>query len=85
MFFYNDGLLITNIVYILQGLLIYSFIVLFVILFQDSYKKVTIISAKQLSLSMDLVQQNAQFSDFKNSFIPLKLNQGGIMPLVFSS
>jgi preprotein translocase subunit SecY len=68
-----------------QGVLIYFFIVLFVILFQDSYKKVTIISAKQLSLSMDLVQQNAQFSDFKNSFIPLKLNQGGIMPLVFSS
>jgi preprotein translocase subunit SecY len=81
-FFYNDGLLITNIVYILQGLLIYSFIVLFVILFQDSYKKVDIVSAKQLSLNTDLVNFDTKL---RNTFIPLKLNQGGIMPLVFSS
>ena len=69
----NDNLLINNILAISQGLLIYLFIVIVVIVFQDSYKKIDIISAKR--------NINAPVK----SFIPLKLNQGGVMPLVFSS
>ena len=30
-------------------------------------------------------QSISNFLTFKNSYIPLKINQGGIMPLVFSS
>ena len=83
--FSNNESLLTGLPTIVQGLAIYFTIVLFVILFQDSYKKVNIVSAKQLGLNNSTAEQNASFSDFANSFIPLKLNQGGIMPLVFSS
>nr|YP_010596541.1 preprotein translocase subunit SecY [Chrysotila carterae]WAK83177.1 preprotein translocase subunit SecY [Chrysotila carterae] len=57
----------------------YFFIVLTIIFFQDSYKKIQLISARQLSTEVNESSKNL------NSFIPLKLNQGGIMPLVFSS
>lgn len=57
----------------------YFFIVLTIIFFQDSYKKIQLISARQLSTDV------GDNSKSLNSFIPLKLNQGGIMPLVFSS
>jgi preprotein translocase subunit SecY len=81
--FFNDGgSLLASLVHVTQGLLIYSCIVLFVILFQDSYKKVDIVSAKQLNLNIGLPNPNTELG---NSFIPLKLNQGGVMPLVFSS
>ena len=55
---------------------VYLLIVMIVILVQESYKKVSIVSAKQLK------DQN---SELKSSYIPIKLNQGGIMPLVFST
>ena len=71
----TNGSLLSSLGTAVQGLIIYLIIVLFVILFQDSYKKVNIISAKQLNSSTDLVEQNVNFSDFTNSFIPLKLNQ----------
>ena len=66
-----------------QGLLIYLFIVFVIVLFQDAYKKINIVSAKQLNLSYS--EQNSGSNELKNSYIPIKLNQGGIMPLVFSS
>ena len=66
-----------------QGLVIYLFIVFIIILFQDAYKKISIISAKQLNLNYS--EQSLNSSELKNSYIPIKLNQGGIMPLVFSS
>ena len=69
----------------LEGGLIYLFIVLIIILFQDSYKKVNIVSAKQLNMEGGVTDQSQNLLKLKNSFIPLKLNQGGIMPLVFSS
>lgn len=72
-----------NLFVIFKVTLIYLFIVLVIITFQDAYKKVNIVSAKQLSLNP--IIQSTQSSEFKNSFIPLKLNQGGVMPLVFSS
>ena len=54
---------------------IYLLIVAIIVLVQESYKRVNIVSAKQLVSS----------SKLKNSYIPIKLNQGGIMPLVFST
>ena len=75
---YLDNLRISS-----QGLILYLFVVSVIILFQDSYKKVNIVAAKQLNLSSS--DQSQDFSQLKNSYIPLKVNQGGIMPLVFSS
>jgi preprotein translocase subunit SecY len=75
---YLDNLRISG-----QGLIFYLFVVSVIILFQESYKKINIVAAKQLNLSSSDQSQN--FSQLKNSYIPLKVNQGGIMPLVFSS
>jgi preprotein translocase subunit SecY len=72
-----------NIFLLSQGLLIYLFIVFIIVLFQDAYKKINIVSAKQLNLNS--FEQTSQPSQLKNSYIPIKLNLGGIMPLVFSS
>lgn len=46
------------------------------ILIQEGTKKIAIVSAKQLS---DLRQAES------TSYIPLKINQGGVMPIVFAS
>nr|YP_009398528.1 SecY-type transporter protein [Lophocladia kuetzingii]ARW67714.1 SecY-type transporter protein [Lophocladia kuetzingii] len=46
------------------------------ILIQDSKRKIYIISTKQLGEKQILSSQN---------YIPLKLNQGGVMPIVFAS
>jgi preprotein translocase subunit SecY len=66
-----------------EGFLIYLFIVFIIVLVQEAYKKINIVSAKQLNLSYS--EQNPSSGELKNSYIPIKLNQGGIMPLVFSS
>jgi preprotein translocase subunit SecY len=68
---------------LLPGVIVYFLIVLIIIFFQDSYRKVNIVSAKQLNLTENSLEQSKRLSN--NSFIPLKLNQGGIMPLIFSS
>jgi len=62
---------------------IYLIIVAIVVLVQDSYKKVNIVSAKQLNFNY--LEQSKSNSRQKSSYIPIKLNQGGIMPLVFST
>nr|ARW63784.1 SecY-type transporter protein [Chondria sp. (in: red algae)] len=46
------------------------------IIIQDSKRKVDILSSKQLGDFNNLKQQN---------YIPLKINQGGVMPIVFAS
>ena len=46
------------------------------IIIQEGIKKIAIISAKQLKEENELSSR---------SYIPLKINQGGIMPIVFSS
>ena len=79
----GDTSYIGNIFTISKLLLAYILIVLIIVIFQYSYKKVDIVSAKQLNLNYS--GDNTQLSELKNSYIPLKLNQGGIMPLVFSS
>jgi preprotein translocase subunit SecY len=75
----------SNIFLFLESFVIYLFIVTVIIIFQDAYKKIDIISAKQLNASPNPLEKSQQLSQITNSFIPLKLNQGGIMPLVFSS
>jgi preprotein translocase subunit SecY len=62
---------------------IYLVIVAIIVLVQDSYKRVSIVSARQLNFNY--LEQSPSNSEFKNSYIPIKLNQGGIMPLVFST
>ena len=59
---------------------IYLVILSLIVLVQNSYKRVNIVSARQLSSG-----QNLDGKELKNSYIPIKLNQGGIMPLVFST
>ena len=46
------------------------------IIIQDSKRKINIISSKQLGDLKNFKQQN---------YIPLKLNQGGVMPIIFAS
>ena len=62
---------------------IYLVIVALIVLVQDSYKRVKIVSARQLNFNY--LEQSSSNSKLKNSYIPIKLNQGGIMPLVFST
>ena len=59
---------------------IYLVILSLIVLVQNSYKRINIVSARQLSSG-----QNLDGKELKNSYIPIKLNQGGIMPLVFST
>lgn len=64
-------------IFILLLILTLSIITLMInILIQESKRKINIISAKQLG---ELSNLNSQ------SYIPLKLNQGGVMPIVFAS
>jgi len=68
-----------NIAALLIALFVYFAIVALIVLVQDSYKKVNIVSAKQLNFNY------LEKSSAKSPYIPIKLNQGGIMPLVFST
>jgi preprotein translocase subunit SecY len=77
----NSGIM--NILNLGLILIVYLLIVCIIILVQASYKKVAIVSARQLSVNY--LEQGAQNSELKNSYIPIKLNPGGIMPLVFST
>lgn len=79
----NNSLLLDNFITLGVGLLFYIFIVLIIVIFQDSYRAINIVSARQLNLNYS--EQTQQLAELKNSYIPIKLNQGGIMPLVFSS
>jgi len=65
-------------------ILIYLFVVFIVVLFQEAYKKIPIVSARQLGF--DSLQANTpKTTKVQNSYLPIKVNQGGVMPLVFSS
>jgi preprotein translocase subunit SecY len=80
---FKEGSLFGNSGLIFVILAFYFSIVIVVIFFQDAYKKIDIVSSKQLNQIEKSRQQSNQTTS--NSFIPLRLNQGGIMPLVFSS
>jgi preprotein translocase subunit SecY len=74
---------IDNLITLFIAFVLYLLIVSIIVLVQDSYKKVNIVSARQLNFNS--FEQNSKSSELKNSYIPIKLNQGGIMPLVFST
>lgn len=72
-----------NFLVIILGCLIYISIVAIIVLVQDSYKRVNIVSARQLNFNY--LEQSYSSSNYEDSYIPVKLNQGGVMPLVFST
>jgi preprotein translocase subunit SecY len=72
-----------NVLIIGSIFLAYITIVCIIVLVQDSYKKINIVSARQLNFNS--LGQGSKNLELKNSYIPIKLNQGGIMPLVFST
>ena len=74
---------LSNFTTLLSAYSIYLVIVAIIVLVQDSYKRVNIVSARQLNFNY--LEQGSSASKLKNSYIPIKLNQGGIMPLVFST
>lgn len=74
---------INNFSAFLLAYIVYLLIVAIIVLVQDSYKKINIVSAKQLNFNY--LEQSSAGSKLKNSYLPIKLNQGGIMPLVFST
>nr|YP_010619521.1 SecY-type transporter protein [Xiphosiphonia pinnulata]WAX03534.1 SecY-type transporter protein [Xiphosiphonia pinnulata] len=62
---------------VISGILISCLLILIVnIIIQDSKRKISIIASKYLGEKNKLNTQN---------YIPLKLNQGGVMPIVFAS
>ena len=78
----NEPSMINNSGIFIIGYLVYLLIVSVIVLVQDSYK-INIVSARQLNFNS--TDTNMGVSDLKNSYIPIKLSQGGIMPLVFGS
>ena len=56
--------------------ILFIFMLSLTILIQEGTKKIKILSAKQLHQSKNL---------YSKSYIPLKINQGGVMPIVFAS
>ena len=71
---------ISNLVTLFVAYSIYIMIVAIIVLVQDSYKRVSIVSARQLNFNY--LEQSSGNTKLKTSYIPIKLNQGGIMPLV---
>jgi preprotein translocase subunit SecY len=74
---------LNNLASLFLAYIVYLFIVGIIVLVQNAYKKVNIISARQLNFNY--LEQTSSNSNYKNSYVPIKLNQGGIMPLVFST
>jgi len=74
---------LSNILNVSFVLVLYVFIVYIIIAVQAAYKRVAIVSARQLNVNY--MEQASRSSELKNSYIPIKLNPGGIMPLVFST
>lgn len=65
----NIYLLVLTIVFFISMLII-------TVLIQESTRKINIVSARQLSKISEINPQ---------SYIPIKLNQGGVMPIIFAS
>lgn len=56
--------------------ILFTFMLSITVFIQEGTKKIAIISAKQLNNTNNINS---------NSYIPLKINQGGVMPIVFAS
>jgi len=71
-------------VQIIIGLLIfYFFFVSLIVLFQNSFKNINLISSKQVFENDS--DQNMRPLAFEDTYIPFKLNQNGVMPIVLST
>ena len=70
--------------FFVKKVLIHWCSVFFIVLLQTVYKKISIISVKELNLITSGGKQIRK-NTLKSSYIPLKLTQGEGMPLVFSS
>jgi preprotein translocase subunit SecY len=68
----NKGIL-ANLVFFIP---LFVLMLMITILVQEGMRKITIVSARQLIQNNDLDS---------TSYLPLKLNQGGVMPIVFAS
>jgi preprotein translocase subunit SecY len=79
----NQGSNLSNLLVLGLSYIFYLAVVSIIVFVQYSYKKINIISARQLNVKVS--DLNIEGSNLKNSYIPIKLNQGGIMPLVFST
>jgi preprotein translocase subunit SecY len=66
---------------LIANYVIFCVLFLFIIIFQESYIPVKIVSARQLMESAS----PSTGSEAKSSFIPIKLNIGGVMPIFFST
>nr|YP_009398308.1 SecY-type transporter protein [Thaumatella adunca]ARW67494.1 SecY-type transporter protein [Thaumatella adunca] len=66
----------SNLIIIISLSILCITILMINILIQDSKRKINIISSKQLGEQNKLNEQN---------YIPLRLNQGGVMPIIFAS
>ena len=70
-----------NIVSILFNFISFTILIIGIIYVQEAVRIIPLISAKQL-----FAQQNQTSNQAMNtSYLPLKINQGGVMPIIFSS
>jgi preprotein translocase subunit SecY len=58
----------------------FTFLIIGIIYVQEAIRIVPFITAKQLFINRSYERKNSE-----TSYIPLKINQGGVMPLIFSS
>lgn len=73
---YSSVLNLKNIVPSIMIGVLFLLMLSITILIQEGTKKIAVVSAKQLNTSDNLNSK---------SYIPLKINQGGVMPIVFAS
>lgn len=70
-----------NILSILLSLSSFTILIIGIIYVQEAVRIIPLISAKQL-----FAQQNQTSNQtMRTSYLPLKINQGGVMPIIFSS
>lgn len=65
-----------NLVELMIILLVFLAMIIGIIFVQEGTKRIPIVSARQLSKGQ---------TETKASYLPLKLNQGGVMPIIFAS
>ena len=74
---FNSG----NLTSVSIGLLSFTILIIGIIYVQEAVRIIPLISAKQL-----FAQQNQTSNQAMNtSYLPLKINQGGVMPVIFAS
>jgi preprotein translocase subunit SecY len=66
---------------ILVSFLSFTSIIIGIIYVQEAVKKIPLISGKQLFAQQNLLTNRRM----KDSYLPLRINQGGVMPIIFSS